>query len=115
MCDANFIKRTKEGMLLYCTCSKSYQLLFRNINLNLTQFELDSFVDYINTIDGDYWENEYINSVYNKKIPIPSLQSNLMILLDTIDLYELRELLNYKTKATKLFTFREIDYTLIMN
>ena len=115
MCVPIFIKRTKDGILLHCLCSDTYQLLFKNINYNLTLFELNSFSDYIATIDENYWEQEYKNSVYEKRIPIPSVQSNLMLLLDLVDLYELRELLDYKTKATKFFTFREIDYKIIMN
>ena len=115
MCAVKFLKRTKNGMILHCSCSDTYQLLFKNINYNLTLTELDSFVSYIETVDECYWEQEYKNSIYNKRIPIPSIQSNLIILLDLVDLYELRELLNYKTRATKYITFREIDYTIIMN
>lgn len=115
MCAINFLKRTKNGMILHCSCSDMYQLLFKNINYNLTLSELDSFINYIGNVDEFYWEEEYKNSIYDKRIPIPSIQANLIILLDLVDLYELRELLNYKTKATKYITFREIDYTLIMN
>lgn len=115
MCVINFLKRTKDGILLYCHCSDRYHLLFKNINYNLTLYELESFVNYIENVDASYWEEEYKNSVYDKRIPIPSVQANLMILLDLVDLYELRELLNYKTKETKYITFREIDYKIMMN
>lgn len=115
MCVPTFIKRTKNGMIVHCLCSDTYQLLFKNINYNLTYAELENFAQYIGAIDEEYWQQEYKNSVYEKKIPIPSLQSNLMILLDSVDLYELRELLNYKTKATRFMTFREIDHTIMLN
>lgn len=115
MCAINFLKRTKDGILFYCPCSDKYQLLFKNINYNLTLIELESFVHYVENVNESYWEEEYKNSVYDKRIPIPSVQANLMILLDLVDLYELRELLNYKTKETKYVTFREIDYKIMMN
>lgn len=82
MCAIHFLKRTKNGVILYCRCSDTYQVLFKNINYNLTQTELDSFVHYVTTVDEFYWEDEYKNSVYNKRIPIPSIQANLIILLD---------------------------------
>jgi hypothetical protein len=111
----HFLKRTKDGLLIYCYCNKSFQLLFKNINLNFTQNEFDSFAQYIYTIDENYWEQEYCNSVYNKKIPIPSEQANLLILLDRVDLYELRELLNYQVRFSRMISFREIDYTIMLN
>ncbi len=115
MCKVKHLKRTKDGILLFCYHLELYQLMFKNINLNLTLNELECFSKYIQNIDEQYWEVEYRYSIYNKHIPIPSLQENLMILLDVIDLYELRELLDYETKEVKFFTFREIDYKLIMN
>jgi hypothetical protein len=111
----HFLRRTKDGLLVYCCCTKSYQLLFKNINLNFTQDEMESFYKYVNEIDEDFWEQEYCNSIYSKKIPIPSEQTNLMILLDRIDLYELRALLNFRDREIKIIGFREIDYTILLN
>jgi hypothetical protein len=115
MCAINFLKRAKSGILFYCQCSDKYQLLFKNINYNLTLEELEGFIHYVENVNEDYWEQEYKDSLYDKRIPIPSVQTNLMLLLDLVDLYELRELLDYKTKATKYITFREIDYAIMMN
>ena len=115
MCKINFLKRTKDGILLFCHHSETYQLLFKNINFNLTLIELECFAKFIQKIDENYWEQEFENSVYSKRIPIPSIQVNLMILLDSKDLFELRELLNYQSKEIKYMTFREIDYKIMMN
>ncbi len=115
MCHINFFKRTIDRILLYCNHSETYQLLFKNINFNLTLNELDCFAKYVQNIDEKYWEQEYENSVYSKHIPIPSVQNNLMILLDMKDLFELRELLDYQTKKIKFLTCREIDYQILMN
>lgn len=115
MCKINFLKRTTDGVLLYCNHSESYQLLFKNINFNLTLNELECFAKYIKNIDENFWEQEYEHSVYSKHIPIPSVQSNLMILLDLKDLFELRELLNFRTKNIKMLTFKEIDCQVLLN
>lgn len=115
MCKINFLKRTTDGVLLYCHHSETYQLLFKNINFNLTLKELECFAKYIQNVDENYWEKEYEQSVYSKHIPIPSVQTNLIILLDVKDLFELRELLNYQSKTIKFVTFREIGYQIMLN
>lgn len=115
MCNINHLKRTKDGILLFCDHSEKYLLLFKNINLNLTLEELKKFSEYIVSIDEYYWEHEYRNSIFDKHIPIPSIQENLMLLLDLNDLFELRELLNYKSKLIKFMSFREIDYKISLN
>jgi protein associated with RNAse G/E len=115
MCKINYLKRTKDGILLFCKTSEMYQLLFKNINFNLTQMEFDCLSSYIKNIDEHYWMEEYRYSIYNKNIPIPLLQDNLMILLDLNDLIELRELLNYKSHSIRFITFREIDYNVMLN
>lgn len=115
MCQIKILKRTKDGILIFCHHAEIYQLLFKNINFNLTSYELESFSKYIQNIDVHYWEQEYRNSLYNKHIPIPSLQANLMLLLDVSDLFELRELLNYQSKEIKIIPLQEIDYKFMLN
>ena len=115
MCKIKFLKRTTDGVLLFCYHSEMYQLLFKNINFNLTLNELQCFSKFIQNIDENYWVKEYEQSVYSKHIPIPSVQANLIILLDVKDLFELRELLNYKSKTIKYVTSREIGYQYIIN
>lgn len=90
-------------------------LLFKNINFNLTQIEFESLQNYIDNIDENYWLKEYRYSVFSKNIPIPVLQENLMIMLDTNDLLKLRELLNYKNSSLQLISFAEIDHTFMLN
>lgn len=115
MCKITCLKRTKDGILLYCIKTEMYQLLFKNINFNLTLNELACFTKYVENIDVHYWESEYRYSIYNKHIPIPSSQENLLILLDKNDLFELKELLNYSSKEFKFISFKEIDYKMILN
>lgn len=115
MCEIKFLKQTSSGILLFCNHSNLYQILFKNINFNLTVLELDGLRNYINNIDETYWEWEFKNSIYSKKIPLPTTQENLMILLNVSDLAEIRTLLNYKTNISTYISYRDIDYKIIFN
>lgn len=65
-------------------------------------------------IDCDYWEEEYKNSIYEKRIPLPTSQKNFIILMDKNDVQELRILLNFDNKK-QLLNYKEINYKLIFN
>ena len=110
----NYLTKNKNGFLVYCMRSKSYQLSYKNLNFNLTDYELDGLVKYLKAIDCDYWEKEYQNSIYEKKIPIPTLQSNFMILLERQEVYELLNLLDIN-KKTGFISLSDIDYPIHLN
>lgn len=114
MCTLKQVNRTTNGILLYCYSRDTYQLLFNNLTFELSSGEMNGFVSYLNQIDIDYWEREYQNSVYNKKIPIPTLQSNFMILLCRKELEELRFLLA-GINSQKILKPVDIDYQFVMN
>lgn len=114
MCRLKIIKRTTNGLLLFCPNANMFQLSFNNILLNLTEFELETFKDYIEKIDEQYWEKEYENSIYEKKVPIPTTQKNLMIMIDVFEIKELRSLMGLKNKKGFL-SLGDIDYKLILN
>ena len=115
MCQIKLLNRTTDGILIYCNRSKTFQMLFKNINFNLTRLELNSLTKYCNEIDEKYWEWEMKNSIYPKKIPLPTTQENLMILLDVNDLLEIRELLNISENENHFISFREINYAILQN
>lgn len=101
-------------MLVLLKGCGNYQLTFNNLNFNLTPFELKHLTHFLKTIDCNYWEKEYENSIYEKKIPIPTLQTNLMILLNRFEVNELIELLSFK-KTEKLLKSKDINYRLNWN
>ncbi len=101
-------------MLVLLKGCGNYQLTFNNLNFNLTPFELEHLTHFLKTIDCNYWEKEYENSIYEKKIPIPTLQTNLMILLNRFEVSELIELLSCK-KTEKLLHAKDINYRLNWN
>lgn len=81
-------------MLIFLKGCSNYQLTFNNLNFSLTEDELIAFKEYLKQINIEYWEKEYEHSIYKKKIPIPTLQSNFIILVNRFELYELLLLLN---------------------
>lgn len=109
-----YLTKNKNGFLVYCEKSAAYQLSYKNLNFNLTSEELEGLVMYLKNIDCDYWEREYKNSIYEKKIPIPTLQSNLIILLERYEVFELLILLDIKNPKENL-SFSNIDYPIHLN
>ena len=107
------VSRTQNGILVKTNCG-ILQLSFKNLNFNLTTTEFDCFLNYLIKIDCNYWEKEYENSIYEKKIPIPTLQSNFMILLDRSEVYELVTLMKSSQKISFL-KHSEISYKIFWN
>lgn len=101
-------------MLVMLNGCGNYQLTFNNLNFNLTPFELEHFTNYLTAIDCSFWENEYENSIYERKIPIPTLQNNLMLLLNRQEVNELIALISLK-KSEKLLQSKDINYRLNWN
>ena len=109
-----YLTKNRNGFLVYCNKSKAYQLSYKNLNFNLTDDELDGLVKYLKNIDCEYWEKEYENSIYDKKIPIPTLQSNFIILLERHEVLELLILLDV-VKPKKFLYVNDIDYPINLN
>ena len=92
-------------MLIYLRGCQKYQLTFNNLNFSLSTEELDAFYRYIRRVNPTYWEMEYENSVYEKKIPIPTLQENFIIMINRVELFELQVL----TKSDKNEIFKLLE------
>ncbi|MDG3580934.1 hypothetical protein PSF86_00930 [Galbibacter sp. CAA-3] len=109
------MNRSKNGILIYCKHNRMYQLLFNNLNFNFTEAEFESFHKYIFNLEVAYWEEEYKHSVYDKRIPIPTIQSNLLILLNKQEVEELILLIRLRTPSYEFIDFKDIDYKLFPN
>ena len=114
MCNLKILNRTSNGILLHCQHRDMYQLLFNNLTFDLSSIEMTSFANYLDQIDIDYWEREYQHSIYEKKIPIPTLQSNFIILLNRKELEELRFLIDCVSEY-KILKPVEINYKMVSN
>lgn len=114
MCNLKVLNRTSNGILIFCKDRDMYQLLFNNLTFDLSGIEMTSFANYIDQIDIDYWEREYKYSIYEKKIPISTLQSNFIILLNRKELEELRFLVDCVSED-RILKPMEINYKIISN
>jgi hypothetical protein len=106
-CNYSILKQTQNGMLIFLKGCGNYQLTFNNLNFSLSEEELIAFKTYLKHIDIDYWEKEYEYSVYKKKIPIPTLQSNFIILINRLEFYELLLLLNME-KTNEMLGYNDL-------
>ena len=94
-------------MLIFLKGCGNYQLTFNNLNFSLSEDELIAFKKYLKQINIEYWEKEYEHSIYKKKIPIPTLQSNFIILVNRFELYELLLLLNIDN-TTEMLSYNDL-------
>ena len=114
MCNLKILNRTSNGILMHCEHRDMYQLLFNNLTFDFSSVEMTSFSNYLDQIDIDYWEREYKHSIYEKKIPIPTLQSNFIILLNRKEVEELRYLVDCISEF-RILKPVEINYQIISN
>ena len=114
MCNLKILNRTSNGILMHCEHRDMYQLLFNNLTFDFSSIEMTSFSNYLDQIDIDYWEREYKHSIYEKKIPIPTLQSNFIILLNRKEVEELRYLVDCISEF-RILKPVEINYMIISN
>ena len=114
MCLFKVIRKSTNGFLLFCKYSNKFQLSYKNILIDLSTFEFLQFVNYLKNINCQYWEQEYVNSIYEKKIPIPTLQSNFIILLNRKELEELRFLVDCVSED-RILKPVEINYLIVSN
>lgn len=101
-------------MLIFMKGCGNYQLTFNNLNFSLTEDELIGFANYLKRIDIDYWEKEYEHSIYKKKIPIPTLQNNFIILIKRLELFELLLLLNID-KGNEMLSYNDLKNEICWN
>lgn len=118
MCDSiKTISKVKSGELSICCQCLIYHLEFNNIYLEFDQKEFEQFKTYILDIEMDYWEHKYASAKVKRKIPIPSMQQNLVLMFKRQEINELKTLLlniSNHIYTTELKT-KDIDYTLILN
>jgi len=110
------IAKVKSGELSICSGCNSYQLIFNNLFFEFNQEDYMAFKNYILNIELDYIGQKYACSKLKRRIPIPSLQKNLLLIFNDQEIKELRTLLTTKSPSEyKLLEVKDIDYTLIIN
>lgn len=117
MCSSlTIIRQVNKGILTFCKACKIYHLEFTNIYLEFSEEEFKQFKTFLLTIEVSYWEHKYANVNIRRKVPIPTTQSNLMLMFNRHEIEELITLFCSKTTDKKpLLDAAQIDYTLVMN
>lgn len=87
------INKTDFGLVFKCYHCRKIHIEFGNLNFNLSEEEFNFFSEYLEKLDGDYWECRNATSIFTKKIRIPLSGSQAFcILLDKEELKQLKEL-----------------------
>ncbi len=110
------ITKIKNNQLTKCETCNLYHLIFNNIFLEFSPIEFENFKQYIMHIEIDFWEgkNSHINLI--RKIPIPTMQENLVIMFDKCEIEELKSLIFCKnTNEYELLKANAIDYSSLLN
>jgi len=105
-----------NGELSICTNCNIYHLEFNNVYLEFTVAQYQQFKKYLFALEADYWENKYEAAHIKRKIPIPSQQSNLVLMFNRQEIAELKALFsNKKHVYNSYLSLEDIDYTLLLN
>ncbi|AUC82834.1 DUF6686 family protein [Lacinutrix sp. Bg11-31] len=107
------ISKVSSGELSICENCKIYHLEFNNICFEFNVEQYEKFKNYLLNIETNYWETKYAHSKVKRKIPIPSLQPNLVLMFNRQEIEELKSL--FCNKKNVFLALDDIDYTLILN
>lgn len=111
------INKTSKGELNFCKNCQQFHLEFNNIYFEFTPVEYNQFRKYVMFIETEYWEHKYANANVKRKIPIPTLQENLVLMFNRQEIKELKALVTNKHQDifNSYLNVDDIDYTLIVN
>lgn len=111
------ISKTSKGELNFCRNCQQFHLEFNNIYFEFTPIEYKQFRKYVLLIESEFWERKYANANVRRKIPIPTLQENLVLMFNRQEVAELKALISNKKEAVfnSILNVDDIDYTFIIN
>lgn len=110
------ISKVSSGELSICENCNIYHLEFNNIYFEFTVSQYKQFKKYLLSIESDYWEHKYAHTNVKRKIPIPSLQSNLVLMFNRQEINELKFLFCNKEDVFNTYlNVDDIDSMMILN
>lgn len=116
MChNLKIIGTVKSGELSFCKSCNIYHLEFNNIYFEFNLQQFNYFKTYILAIDSQFWEQKYACASFKRKIPIPSMQDNLVLMFNRQEIEELKSLINGDTATNTIINVDDIDYTFVLN
>ncbi len=115
MCqNIKILSTVKSGELSVCVNCKIYHLEFNNLYFEFDYKQFAQFKAYLNTIDAQFWECKYAQSTFKRKIPIPSVQPNLVLMFSRQEIEELKTLF-FRRQGRTLLDVDDIDYQCVLN
>lgn len=115
MCQGlKIISKVRSGELTFCKSCNCYHLEFNNLYFELNAFDLKKLKNFLLKIDVDYWERNYAHTNFKRKIPITSINHNIVLMFNRYEIEELKTLL-LKQKANVILNVDDIDYQFILN
>ncbi|MFV0565920.1 MAG: DUF6686 family protein [Flavobacteriaceae bacterium] len=115
MChDLKILAKSNRGELSICLSCNIYHLEFNNLYFEFSTEEFVHFKTYILSVDCMYWECAYAETCFKRKIPIPSVQKNLILLFSRQEIEELKALVMEKDDNHYL-ELDDIEYTYCLN
>ncbi|WCO02670.1 DUF6686 family protein [Psychroserpens ponticola] len=110
------LSKVSHGELSICNECKLYHLEFNNVYFEFTTAQFKRFKNFILTLDEAYWETKYANAKVSRKIPIPSKQTNLVLMFNRYEIRELKQLFKFaSTNCSWYLSVDDIDYKLVLN
>lgn len=115
MCQGiKLISKVKSGELTFCETCKIYHLEFNNLFFELSTTSLKKLETFLLEIDIDYWEKNDVHFGCRRKIPVISLNQNLVLMFNRYEIEELKTLV-LKQKPNTILNVDAIDYQFILN
>lgn len=110
------IKRTTAGIIFKCSKCNKIHIEFGNMNFDFTESELVEFRNYIERLDGEYWEIKNAHTLFARKIRIPlGVRSSFYFLLNSSELEQLKELISPKEISANEKLLRELTWMHCLN
>lgn len=110
------LSKANGGELLMCETCNVYHLEFNNVYFEFKEEQFEFFKAYLLSVDCEYWECKYAYTSFKRKIPIPSMQDNLVLMFNRQEIEELKSLLRFQNSSSmELLNIDDIDYRLILN
>lgn len=116
MCPSlRLLNTTRNGKLTFCNSSKLFQIIFNNLCFEFFEWELDSFVSYLEQLrkSTDY---KLLRDIHGtRSIPISVGNKYFVILVSPEELNELLSLVSKTPSEPEFLKAKEINYRILEN
>ncbi|ALO17231.1 hypothetical protein L21SP5_03630 [Salinivirga cyanobacteriivorans] len=96
------ISSTPNGQIFACPCQKIVHLEFGNLLLNLSFNELESFKEYVHSIDYRFYLAKNRNAQNRRKLLLHCGLNGNFLALNASEFLELKQLLSLKPQKQEL-------------